>query len=193
MFPKREKAKPKTYEEVLEIEQREKRAEASEIGRFEYDNDPSPLDTLNASILAGMDPNTKNSEGITPIHYAALHGHSVCIEPLVNVGAQLNSRDLHHDTALHISAEYGDLKTMAQLVKFGADVNLENEDGNTPLMISMFEGNLAGVDLLLDAGALIEKTNIRGNPGPDQEECILRINDYFEEIMITVEPEDAQA
>lgn len=143
------------------------------------------MDALNASLAAGMDANAKNEDGIAPIHYAALHGYSECVETLFKAGANLNERDLFGDTALHIAAEYGDLKTISKLIEFDADVNLDSVGrGQTPIVISALNGNYDCVEALLKAGSLIEKMSIDGMPDEQQKACVDHINQYMGEVVI---------
>lgn len=147
----------------------------------------TPLETLNVSLIAGMDPNAWNDEGIAPIHYASEQGYSDCIAPLAAAGAELDAKSRYGSTALHISADYGDFKTLVALIDCGADVNIEDEDGDIPIMISMGRGDLDCVEVLLEAGSLPERTAyFDGKPDDKQQECVDRINAYMEQTVITV-------
>jgi len=144
------------------------------------------LQAFKESLAAGMDANTKNGDGIAPIHYAAIHGYSDCIEVLFKAGADLDQKDKFGDTALHIAAEYNDLKTISKLIEYGADVNLDSEGREQlPLTICVISGNIEGVKMLLEAGALAERMVIGGIPDDQQKACVNHINEYFGEIFIS--------
>lgn len=62
-------------------------------------------------------------ENQTPIHYAAKNDADTALQELINIGADVNSRDYKQRTPLHVAAELGRFcmpraKTHHQLVPF---------------------------------------------------------------------------
>jgi ankyrin repeat protein len=54
----------------------------------------STANTLTKATLADL-PNTRNTEGFTPLHVAAETGHVHCIKILVKCGAAINAKDMN--------------------------------------------------------------------------------------------------
>ena len=44
---------------------------------------------------------TRDSDGMTPLHYAAWYGHSLCVLALIECGAEMDTFDNDGATALH--------------------------------------------------------------------------------------------
>jgi len=72
----------------------------------------------------GADPNIKNNDGSTPLHYAA--DNSKVVEVLLEHGADLNIRDKYGATPLHDAAENGHPEVVELLLEHGADPNIQN-------------------------------------------------------------------
>lgn len=75
-------------------------------------------------------PNSKDSNGYTPIHAAAEYAHLELLKSLILDGGDINIKDNDGDTPLHAceSAE-----AAKWLVSLGADLTIKNNDGLTPL------------------------------------------------------------
>ncbi|CAB1322820.1 unnamed protein product [Coregonus sp. 'balchen'] len=81
---------------------------------------------------SGLGVNSSSVDGFTPLHVAALHGHTALVSLFSRHGANSN-----------------------------ASVNLSNNQGNTALHEAVRGGHLALVELLLQAGALVHMRNKR--------------------------------
>jgi ankyrin repeat protein len=70
----------------------------------------------------------------TPLHYAAHHGHVECVRLLLELGADVESVDLHHETAIHLAAERGHGEIVELLARrHGASVDRRTTNGSLPL------------------------------------------------------------
>ena len=119
------------------------------------------LKGLKAQIVAGTDPNLRDSNGKTPLMLAAQKRHKEIVEYLIAQGADINAQTKNGFTALFHTCIQGDDELAKLLIDSGADVNAR-EDGNTPLMIAAFRGHLNVVKLLLENGADSKATDDTG-------------------------------
>ena len=92
---------------------------------------------------------SKDEQGATPLHAAALTGNGDVAELLLDHRADVNARTNNGSTPLHYAAEKGHQEVAELLLTRGADVNAEGNDGSTPLHYAAWHGNTATVELLL--------------------------------------------
>src|SRR5262245_2456533 len=103
-------------------------------------------------LRQGADPNSRNSEGMTALMYAAVCADAPTMRVLLAHGADSNSQNPAGAPALMWAA--GDIAKTKLLVQAGADVNAKSKLGRTPLIIaSATAGNLETIRLLLAKGA----------------------------------------
>jgi len=106
-------------------------------------------------MVGGVDPNQKDDEGRTPLHYAVEYVDIA--ELLIRHGADPNARDKIGRTPLH----YVKRPEVAELlIKAGADINARDRDGNTPLHTAGPDA----IEILLKYGADPNIKNNRGLP-----------------------------
>ncbi|MHC4663636.1 MAG: ankyrin repeat domain-containing protein [Planctomycetota bacterium] len=116
-------------------------------------------------------PKTTNLEvadrrGFTPLH-AALYALSwIMIGPLVEAGANVNSKSADEgsrggQTPLHRLAESGSAAGFKYFIEKGANVNLKDNGGNTPLHSAIFKSivPVKAIKLLIDNGADLNVLN----------------------------------
>ena len=99
----------------------------------------------------GCDPN----DGLS-LHTACEHGNMTIVKTLMEVGANVNDKDVDGNTPLHLSARNKKNETMQTLLRdFKSDLNIKNKEGRTPLHNACVCGNLGGVKLLIKHGARV--------------------------------------
>lgn len=107
---------------------------------------------VRALLEKGADPNLLSSDGLRPIHVAALCGASNILEELI-AASDVNCRDdWYHRTALHIAVKGRNETGIRVLLKAeGIDVNAKDCHYRTPLFLAVQQGDAHLVALLLDA------------------------------------------
>ena len=109
-------------------------------------------------IANGLDVDAidKNCSQRSPIHFAALRGHSEVVQSLIEAKANVNARDVSGETPLHFSAINGDTEIIRLLVNANASINCKTNHGNTPLHYLASAGYVDGIKLLIEAGANLD-------------------------------------
>ena len=120
----------------------------------------SALNAANALLATpGIDVNFLNAQDESPLMYAALNGHFVAAQKLIEKEADVNKTGW---TPLHYAATNGHVKIMRLLLDHHAFVDAESPNGTTPLMMAAQYGSGAAVKLLLDEGAQATQKNKQG-------------------------------
>jgi hypothetical protein len=111
-----------------------------------------------ALLENGHDLNSKDSDGQTPLSWAAQNGHEAVVRLLLEKSAELETKDNHYgQTPLSWAARNGHEAVVALLLEKG--VGLETKDkyfSQTPLSWAARNGHEAVVTLLLEKGAGLE-------------------------------------
>ncbi|KAJ3049678.1 Glycerophosphocholine phosphodiesterase [Rhizophlyctis rosea] len=98
----------------------------------------------------GIDPNAPNSDGETPLHLCARHGHLECLTLLVNGGggsapwkkADVNAEDLaYRRTPIFLAATDGHLECVRVLLESSADVKRSDTVGFNPHEYAVLYGH----------------------------------------------------
>ncbi len=100
----------------------------------------------------GAGVNAQDKGGITPLHYAANHGHIKIVKLLLKNEANVNLQDKNGTTPLHSATNHGYIKIVKLLLKNEANVNAQNEGGITPLHYAANCGHIKMVKLLQNYG-----------------------------------------
>lgn len=106
-----------------------------------------------ALIHAGSKPDTKNSNGLRPLHLAAKHGQPQLIRLLIASQAHINDPDSTGCTPLAWSAFQGALEAADVLIQLGAFVNARDSVSRSPLHWAIMAGHVSAAALLLQQGA----------------------------------------
>jgi ankyrin repeat protein len=97
----------------------------------------------------GANINSKNHNGLTPLHVASYCGESAIVNTLIEKGAEVNVKAKDGVTALHAAASKGNLDTIKLLINKGAEVDAKtSKDGLTPKDFASREGHETVVDIL---------------------------------------------
>ncbi|XP_041712219.1 ankyrin repeat and SAM domain-containing protein 1A isoform X5 [Coregonus clupeaformis] len=115
-------------------------------------NASHPLSSL-LSIWRGPNVNCVDSTGYTPLHHAALNGHSEIVEALLRNEALTNIADNKGCYPLHLAAWKGDQQIVRLLIHQGPShpkLNEQNNDNETPLHCAAQYGHTQVVRLLLE-------------------------------------------
>jgi ankyrin repeat protein len=106
----------------------------------------------------------QDSDGWTPLHLAAHHGHAAVVETLLANNADVNVRsgNAMKNQPLHAAAAGRRVETARLLLESGADPNATQIGGFVPLHSAAQNGDRALVELLLSHGADV---NARSDDG----------------------------
>jgi ankyrin repeat protein len=106
--------------------------------------------------LVGRAPHlvhAKDSNGRTPLHWAARGVHFAVLKYLLEKGALVNAKDTTGATPLHSAASRGHVDACKLLVDKGANVNARTTGGLTPFYYAALRGNKELLEYLLAQGA----------------------------------------
>ncbi|KLP17420.1 ankyrin 3 [Fusarium fujikuroi] len=100
----------------------------------------------------------------TPLHLAALHGHSTVSKQLLKSGAKTNGQAVSGDTALHFAVLQGHQSIIKYLLERDPNlINIADGQSHTPLFSAVFRGSSSAVKLLLDRRADLKALDTYGN------------------------------
>ena len=89
-------------------------------------------------------------KGMTPLHYSRQNGNKEISHLLIDLGANLNWKDMKGNTCLHYAVNSGNISLVKKLVLYGVDKNIKNEDGDSPLNIAEKNKNNEMINILSD-------------------------------------------
>lgn len=111
------------------------------------------LKRVESLISNGADVNSKNEDGLTPLHVAAVRGQLAVVDFLINNGADVNTKTKDGKTLLHHVAREGHFEVVALLIDSGSDLNAKDVAGRTPLNCAMRWRKYDIAMLLINRGA----------------------------------------
>ena len=104
-----------------------------------------------------VDTDSKDSDGRTPLSWAALKGQASIIQQLLETGiVETDSKDSNGRTPLLFAAKRGHKDVVRLLLAEKVDTDSKDSDGRTPLSFAAGRGLEAVVMLLLKEGAELE-------------------------------------
>ncbi|KAF4956485.1 hypothetical protein FSARC_11555 [Fusarium sarcochroum] len=98
-------------------------------------------------LLCDQQPDEKDSDGRTPLWWAARHGHKIIVELLLQHGADLEIEDDLH------AISFGETEVAKMLLELGANPDSEDIEGITSLAWATCAGSTEVVNMLLKLGA----------------------------------------
>lgn len=111
--------------------------------------DPKKHDVLQKMLDLGSDPNIKDSNGWSALHYACQLGDFESVEILVNIGATIDTYSNNKRIPLHLAAYRGYPNIVEFLLKNGSDPSYKDELGCTPLHLAAKKGHVKCLELML--------------------------------------------
>ena len=113
------------------------------------------LSTFESLIKQGVNLNTRNSSGLTPLMLASGHGNTKMVKLLLNAGADVFVVDSRAGASvLHKACQGGNVEVVRMLVEAGVFVDsVAPTTGHTPLMDALWFKWPAIVEYLLEKGA----------------------------------------
>jgi ankyrin repeat protein len=104
-------------------------------------------------LKQGADVNAVQVDGMTALHWAALHDDEPLVDRLLESGAKPTAANRYGVTPLAIACTAGNAAIVKRLLDAGADANAALRGGETALMTAAKTGRLAVVQTLLEHGA----------------------------------------
>ena len=121
-----------------------------------------PRGMVKSCLRAEANPNVRNAQGMTPLHYAAMM-RPEDVKALLDARARVNAHAGLGGTPLHMAARYADdPETVRLLLDAGGSVSATDSGGDTPLHGAAYIGRAEVLEELLRAGASPHARNIRG-------------------------------
>lgn len=109
---------------------------------------------LKLLLQKGANPNTPDSKGYTPLHYAAKFGHIDSARTLMQYKTELETYSTElEETPLFTAVDQNQLEVARFLIEQGADVNTRTTDNFSPLSVAMYKSIYPIATLLLEHGA----------------------------------------
>lgn len=113
-------------------------------------------------INEGANPNTANSDGVTPLMYAAQGGFAEIASLLIESGADVNARPDNEVTALHAATENDQFEIAELLIRNNSRLDARESYGLTPLHYAVRQDAYEMADLLLYYNAPPNLADFRG-------------------------------
>ncbi|EXL65836.1 hypothetical protein FOPG_17959 [Fusarium oxysporum f. sp. conglutinans race 2 54008] len=111
---------------------------------------------LGRAVQVGINIDGKDSDGRTPLWWAALKGHEAVVQLLLERGVDIEATDKVGQTPLLTAALKGHEAIVQLLLDHDASVRAADKNGRMPLWWAALKGHEAVVRLLLEQGADIE-------------------------------------
>jgi len=116
----------------------------------------SHLSEVKELLEKGANPNARDEEGFTPLHYASFNGCASVAKLLLDSGADPNVGSKEGWTPLHLAASNGFTDIVKLLIECGADLDARDNEGKTALELARERGHIHIVRELLNRGAKAE-------------------------------------
>jgi ankyrin repeat protein/CHAT domain-containing protein len=145
---------------------------------FSRGDDPDDLEKLRDLVANGVDINQTDSNGWTPLHYAAESGSEEIVKYLIFQGANVDAKlESTGETALMIAAKNGQFEVCNFLMDY-SDITLKNKEGKTAGEIASDHDQLLIVALFSDQKNTIKQYDFMSAA---ENENINKVKQYLEE------------
>lgn len=118
---------------------------------------------LNLFTEANAYVNMKDSQGRTPVFYAAMAGQEKAVRFLLLYGADINARDENLKSPLMAAIEKKSFSTAKLLIDMGASVKVSDENGYTPLHYAVLNNQKELVSVITNKLCDVDATDNEGN------------------------------
>ena len=118
----------------------------------------SDSESLRSLLEGGTDPNTRQADGATALHWSVHKRDIESVNLLLESNADVNATNRMGASPLFLAARNGDADLIEKLLSEGANPNLELEMGETVLMTAARSGTVEGVRFLIQAGADLNRS-----------------------------------
>ncbi|XP_065178803.1 ankyrin repeat domain-containing protein 27-like [Sycon ciliatum] len=115
------------------------------------------------AAIARLSTESCNTEGMTSLHVASLHGRRHVVQLLLRHGAMVNCKNNAKQTPLHLACQYNHQDIVMLLVDYNAKVSPPDVNGRTPLHNCCANGHDASAAILLFHGGDVNAPDRRGN------------------------------
>ncbi len=125
------------------------------------------LASVKKCLLRGAAVDAENSDGWTPLIFAAKSGNWEMVHCLISHGADVNHRSSTElgSTVLLFGVGSGNLKVVKELLDCGAPVNGQGRNGMTPLIYTAAHGEAEVAKYLLSRGADVNRFGLLDSKG----------------------------
>ena len=103
---------------------------------------------LKGVIQEGANVNAVDTDGWTPVHWAARWGHIESLRVLIQECADVNIQNKKGESPLHLAAENGYVECLHELIKSGANIETKDKEGWIPLISAAFNNQEECVKIL---------------------------------------------
>ena len=114
-------------------------------------------------IDRGVAIDTKDDEGMSLLHWAAVGGHVTTMRLLSWRGCHVDSVDSRGVTPLHCAATMGQTKAVQELIRKGASKSVVAGSCGTPLHQAAIKGHVETAIAILDQGCPLDVVNSDGS------------------------------
>ncbi|CAF0712711.1 unnamed protein product [Brachionus calyciflorus] len=101
----------------------------------------------------GARVNIKDTNQLTPLHYACRSNSHKAVEILLENQADVNSRDKNWQTPLHICSMYNSVECARLILPYILNIDASDKQGRSALAHACFNGHYEMVEILLENGA----------------------------------------
>lgn len=103
---------------------------------------------IHSFLEKGLNIDSSNTYGETPLHWACKEGTPQIVELLLKYGADPSVVDGEGSTPLHWAVDYDLIEIAQVLINHGANTNARNHDNLTPLLVSIQNESINCIELL---------------------------------------------